>query len=138
MEKRYVLTKLYSSYHCFITFNVMQFDLYTVVFTFVTLSLLPLVLWWCSWMFKVKRSPKFSASFFHSWMYTNQQLTIIVIFLTLSIFDSLYIFLSPSLGPLKFRILIALFCIFSTDSMYSFCLWPHIWQPYLRCESKSA
>ena len=111
---------------------------YIVVFTFGMISFLLLVLWWCSSVFKVKKSLKFSWSFFCSWSYTNWQLAIIMIFLTLSTFYSLYKFSDPSLVPLKFRILIALFCVFSIDSIYSFCLWPQIWQPYLRCESKSA
>ena len=51
---------------------MVEFDPYIVVFTFGTVSLLPLVLWWCSWVFKVKKSLKFSGSFFRrysSWLY---------------------------------------------------------------------
>ena len=63
-------------------------------------------------MFKVKKSLKFSGGFFRSSSHANRQLAIIITFLTLSIFDSLHKFLAPSLGPLKFGILIALFCVF--------------------------
>ena len=40
-EKTPVLTKFCSLFHCFIAFNVMEFDAYVVVFTFGTISLLP-------------------------------------------------------------------------------------------------
>ena len=130
LEKRYVLTKFCSSFHCLIPFNVMEFYPYAVVFTFGMISLLPLVLSWCSWVLKVKKSLKFSGNFFCSWLYTNQQfnwLLLYITFLTLSIFNFLHKFLAPSFGLLKFRILVAFFCVFSIDSRYSFCLWPQIW-----------
>ena len=43
-EKISVLIKFCSSFYCIIAFNVMEFDLYILVFTFAMISLLHLVL----------------------------------------------------------------------------------------------
>ena len=63
--------------------------------------------------------------------YTNRQFSIVVICWSVYIFDSLYRLLASARGPLKFRILIALFCSFSIFSTvwFLFCpqIWHHIW-----------
>ena len=114
------MIKFCSSFHCFLVFNVMEFDLYIVMFAFGMISLLPLVLWCCSLVFKVNKSQKFSGSFFRSWLYTTGYY-----YISYSIFDSLYEFSAPSFGPLKFRILIALFCFFNWLE-YTYFIFDHI------------